>query len=82
MPVSLRNSLNPGLNAGLRQSISSNVASIVLVDKFLTTQGSDQIITQSDDNIVATVNVNTLDLVSKFLDCFKSCFSSTILSIV
>ena len=55
MPVSLRNSLNPGLNAGLRQSISSNVASTVLVDKFLITQGSDQIITQSDDNIIGTV---------------------------
>ena len=55
MPVSLRNSLNPGLNAGLRQSISSNIAPTVLVDKFLITQGSDQIITQSDDNIIGTV---------------------------
>jgi len=55
MPVSLRDSLNLGLNAGLRQSISSNAASTTLVDKFLITQGEDQIITQSGDNIIGSV---------------------------
>ncbi len=51
----LRNSINIGLNRGLRQSISGGVAPVVLVLKNLVTQGSDQLITQSGDNLTGNV---------------------------
>ena len=52
----LRNSINIGLNNGLRQSISGGVApDIVLVVKNLITQGGDQLITQSGDTFTGNV---------------------------
>tara|TARA_B100001093_G_C26781971_1_gene995014 strand:- start:518 stop:691 length:174 start_codon:yes stop_codon:yes gene_type:complete len=55
MAIDLRDSIKSGLNSGVRQSISGGEDTIVLIDKFLITQGADQIITQSDDNIIAAV---------------------------
>jgi len=55
MAIDLRNSIKSGLNSGVRQSISGGENTIVLIDKFLVTQGQDQIITQSGDNIVGSV---------------------------
>ena len=55
MAGNLRNSLNTGLNDGLRQSISGGVTPVVLVLKNLVTQNSDQLITQSGDNLTGKV---------------------------
>tara|TARA_R100000278_G_scaffold106011_1_gene82543 strand:+ start:366 stop:533 length:168 start_codon:yes stop_codon:yes gene_type:complete len=55
MSGKLRNSINIGLNRGLRQSISGGVAPVALVLKNLVTQGSDQLITQSGDNLTGNV---------------------------
>lgn len=54
MAVNLRNSINIGLNNGLRQSISGGVA-VALVLKNLITQGGDQLITQSGDTLTGNV---------------------------
>jgi hypothetical protein len=55
MATDLRDSIKNGLNSGIRQSVSGGEDAIVLIEKFLVAQNSDQIITQSGNNIVAVV---------------------------
>ena len=55
MATDLRDSINSGLNSGVRQSISGGENTIVLIEKFLIAQNSDQITTQLSDSIIATV---------------------------
>jgi len=55
MAVALRSSIGKSLNEGLRRSISAKASGVVLVDKFIITQNSDQLITQSGDSLIGAV---------------------------